>query len=157
MALFGVLGGSLAANIKNRFLEACLQKKLPKAENSNATALLGRVERDVEVIKAGVGEKVGSALVIVFTSMFGLLFAPVDLVLSLGEAALSRKHEFEADRYAAATLPDPEPLVTALRKLCKENLANLTPHPFHTFLHASHPPVSERIRAIRAASAVRSA
>jgi len=83
---------------------------------------------------------------------FGLLYAPLDLVLSILEGALSRKHEFEADRFAAETIPDPEDLARALKTLARENLDNLTPHPFHTFLHASHPPVLTRIAAIRRVS-----
>ena len=43
-----------------------------------------------------------------------------------------------------------EEMVSALKKLSKDNLANLTPHPFHTFLNASHPPILERIEALRA-------
>jgi STE24 endopeptidase len=80
---------------------------------------------------------------------FGLLYAPLDLVLSILEGLLSRKHEFEADRFAATTIDDPEDLTRALKTLARDNLENLTPHPFHTFLHASHPPVLTRIAAIR--------
>jgi STE24 endopeptidase len=40
-------------------------------------------------------------------------------------------------------------LVDALKKLSAHNLSNLRPHPFYVFLNYSHPPVLERIRAIR--------
>jgi len=39
--------------------------------------------------------------------------------------------------------------VQALKKLSKDNLSNLTPHPFYVFLNYSHPPVLRRIKAIR--------
>lgn len=82
---------------------------------------------------------------------FGMLFAPVDFFLSLGVHALSRRHEFEADRYAAETTGEPAEMVNALRKLSVDNLSHLTPHPLTVFLHHSHPPVLQRIRALRTA------
>ena len=80
---------------------------------------------------------------------FGLLYAPVELLLGLFFTALSRRHEFEADQYAAETIPDPRAMITALKKLSADNLMNLTPHPFYVALTSSHPPVLQRIRALR--------
>lgn len=79
---------------------------------------------------------------------FGLLYAPVEMILSIGMQILSRKYEFEADAFAACTLEDPEAMINVLKKLSKDNLSNLTPHPFYVFLNYSHPPVLKRIRAI---------
>jgi STE24 endopeptidase len=81
---------------------------------------------------------------------FGFLYAPVSLLLSLGENALSRKHEYQADSYAVDTAGDGESMITALKKLSVDNLSNLTPHPLTVFLSYGHPPVLQRIRAIRA-------
>ena len=81
---------------------------------------------------------------------FGLLFTPVDLALSMYVNAVSRKNEFEADAFAAATTRNAEDLVTALKSLSADSLSNLTPHPLHVFLHYSHPPVLQRIQALRA-------
>ncbi|MEX2351015.1 MAG: M48 family metallopeptidase [Balneolaceae bacterium] len=86
---------------------------------------------------------------------FGLLYSPVELILSVGMQALSRKYEFEADAFAASTTEDPEGMVQALKKLSKDNLSNLNPHPLHVFLNYSHPPVLERIEAIRAVAPAR--
>ncbi len=80
---------------------------------------------------------------------FGLLYTPIEMVLSVLMQMLSRKHEYEADRFAARTIADPQNLVQALKRLSADNLSNLTPHPFFVFLNYSHPPLSQRIPAIQ--------
>ena len=87
---------------------------------------------------------------------FALLFTPIELVLSILMGAFSRKNEFEADAFAASTTSRPEDLVTALKKLSLENLSNLTPHPFYVWLHHTHPPVLQRIAALRGGLSPRS-
>lgn len=79
---------------------------------------------------------------------FGLLYAPIELVLSLLLNLMSRRHEFEADRYAAETTGEPEAMASALKKLSAHNLANLTPHPVYVALNDSHPPLPERVAAL---------
>ncbi len=84
--------------------------------------------------------------------LFGLLYAPLDMVLGIIVQQLSRRHEYEADRFAVHTAPNRgRALATALKRLSVDSLANLQPHPFYVFLNYSHPPVLERIRAIGAA------
>ncbi|MFQ5639850.1 MAG: M48 family metallopeptidase, partial [bacterium] len=56
---------------------------------------------------------------------FGLLYSPVELVLSIFLQIFSRKHEYEADRFAAETTNDPDSMVDALKKLSVHNLSNL--------------------------------
>lgn len=80
---------------------------------------------------------------------FGLLYTPIEFFLSMALQALSRKNEYEADRFAVETIDRPEAMADALKKLSIQNLSNLTPHPFYVFLNYSHPPLLERIRAIR--------
>ncbi len=82
---------------------------------------------------------------------FGMLFTPIEFVLSLSLNHLSRKNEFEADRFAIKTVAQAEHMIGALKKLAAHNLSNLRPHFFCSFLHDSHPPLLERIRAIRKA------
>lgn len=81
--------------------------------------------------------------------LFGMLYSPVSLLTSVFSTALSRKNEFEADSYALETTKRPEPLISMLKGLAASNLSHLTPHPFMVFLSYSHPPVAERISAIR--------
>jgi STE24 endopeptidase len=79
----------------------------------------------------------------------GFLYTPVSRILSIFTNWLSRKHEFEADRYARDTCGHPELLVSALKKLSVDNLSHLTPHPLKVFLEYTHPPVLQRIAALR--------
>jgi STE24 endopeptidase len=79
---------------------------------------------------------------------FGILFQPVSRILGLGMNLLSRKNEFQADAYAARNY-GAEPLITALKKLSSHHLSNLTPHPAYVFLHYSHPPLLQRVRALK--------
>ncbi|MEZ5325070.1 MAG: M48 family metallopeptidase [Verrucomicrobiales bacterium] len=81
--------------------------------------------------------------------LFSLLFKPVSKLLSVLMAIFSRKNEFEADAYAAEVTGDAGSLITALKKLSKDNLANLTPHPFYVFMYYSHPPLLDRVGALR--------
>ncbi|WP_396592076.1 M48 family metallopeptidase [Allomuricauda sp. R78024] len=80
---------------------------------------------------------------------FVLLYSPISEVTGLAMNYLSRKFEFQADDYAKKTFAA-TPLVTSLKKLSKNNLSNLTPHPAYVFVHYSHPPLVERIRNLKA-------
>ena len=80
---------------------------------------------------------------------FGVLYSPIEFVLSVAMHYLSRKHEYQADAYAVETLGLADSLILGLKKLSVANLGNLTPHPVNVFLNYSHPPVLERISAMR--------
>ena len=80
---------------------------------------------------------------------FSFIFSPFNMLLGVAVNSLSRKHEFQADRYAARPPFDASDLVNGLKKLSIANLSNLTPHPAMVFLHYSHPPVLARIRALK--------
>jgi len=79
---------------------------------------------------------------------FSLLYAPIELILSIFLNIISRKHEFEADEYSAMTLKNTSHMILGLKNLTVQNLGNLTPHPLPVFLSYSHPPVLDRIRAL---------
>ncbi|HDL18979.1 MAG TPA: M48 family peptidase [Bacteroidetes bacterium] len=80
---------------------------------------------------------------------FGMLYSPIELIISIFMNLFSRHNEYQADRFAAETTEQPEIFIQALKKLSVSNLINLTPHPFYTFLNYSHPPVLERIRTLK--------
>lgn len=80
---------------------------------------------------------------------FGLLVTPLSSLLSIAGNVLSRRYEYDADAYAARTLGTGDDLIAALKKLTVDNLGNLTPHPWKVFLAYSHPPVLDRIAALR--------
>ncbi|PIE33402.1 peptidase M48 [candidate division KSB3 bacterium] len=80
---------------------------------------------------------------------FGMLYSPIELILSIFLQMFSRKNEYDADRFAVQTTGNREDFITALKTLSVHNLSNLTPHPFYVFLNYSHPTALQRIRAIR--------
>lgn len=85
--------------------------------------------------------------------LFALLSGAVSFWLTPLANLVSRRFEYEADRYAAGVMRDAEPLVGALRKLNEKNLSNLTPHPLYIGFYYSHPTLMERERALREAVA----
>lgn len=78
-----------------------------------------------------------------------LLYTPLEMIISVLTHALSRKNECEADRFAADNIEHRQHLRDALKRLYAGHFANLTPHPFYVVLNDSHPPLLQRIRAIR--------
>ncbi|GAA0742601.1 M48 family metallopeptidase [Gaetbulibacter jejuensis] len=76
---------------------------------------------------------------------FGLLYAPISEITGLVMNWLSRKFEYQADDYAKNTYKA-QPLITALKKLNKNSLSNLTPHKAYVFVHYSHPTLLQRMR-----------
>ncbi len=78
---------------------------------------------------------------------FGMLYSPISMILGLGMNYLSRKHEYEADRFAGVQF-NARSLQEALKKLSVNNLSNLRPHPAYVFVYYSHPPVLKRLQAL---------
>ena len=76
---------------------------------------------------------------------FTILYAPLSMLLGIFTNLFSRKNEYQADRYAAEYY-GAKPLISGLKKLSKNSLSNLTPHPLYVFFHYSHPPLLQRIR-----------
>lgn len=79
-------------------------------------------------------------------ALFIVLYGPLSRLLGIVRGAQSRKHEFAADRFAADSTGLAHALVEALKKLSRNNLGNLSPHPLHVILYHSHPPVLARVR-----------
>ena len=87
----------------------------------------------------------------VYTSLvvFGFLFKPIEEVISIFNNILSRKHEYEADAYAIKTTGLKKEFISGLKKLSVDNLSNLRPHWLKVFIEYSHPPLIQRINAIK--------
>lgn len=79
---------------------------------------------------------------------FGILFSPISGITGLFLGLLSRKNEFEADAYARTHF-NGTALANALKKLSVETLSNLYPHPLYVFFHYSHPPLLQRLSALK--------
>ncbi|WP_372756742.1 M48 family metallopeptidase [Mariniflexile sp.] len=79
---------------------------------------------------------------------FGLLYSPISEITGLIMNLFSRKFEYQADDYAKNTFKA-EPLISSLKKLSKNSLSNLTPHPAYVFMHYSHPTLLQRIKNLR--------
>ena len=76
---------------------------------------------------------------------FGILYSPISGITGLVMNYLSRKFEYQADDYAKNTFAG-KPLISGLKKLSKNSLSNLTPHPLYVFAHYSHPTLLQRFR-----------
>ncbi|MDO9274936.1 MAG: M48 family metallopeptidase [Lutibacter sp.] len=74
---------------------------------------------------------------------FGVLYSPISEITSLFMNALSRKFEYQADDYAKENFNGND-LTSALKKLSKNSLGNLTPHPLYVKIHYSHPTLLQR-------------
>lgn len=79
---------------------------------------------------------------------FGMLYSPISEVTGFIMNHFSRKFEYQADDYAKTTYKA-EPLITSLKKLSKNSLSNLTPHPAYVWVHYSHPTLLERVKNLK--------
>ncbi len=78
---------------------------------------------------------------------FFIIYSPINTILSILLNIKSRKNEYEADDFAVRSYKK-KPLITALKRLSKDNLTNLTPHPLYEFINYSHPSLSKRLNSI---------
>lgn len=76
---------------------------------------------------------------------FGILYTPISEITGLFMNYVSRKFEYQADNFAKTTF-NGDFLVSSLKKLSKNSLSNLTPHPAYVFVHYSHPTLLQRIK-----------
>ena len=79
---------------------------------------------------------------------FAILYSPISEITGLIMNHFSRKFEYQADDYAKDTYAA-LPLITSLKKLSKNSLSNLTPHPAFVFMHYSHPTLLDRIQNLK--------
>jgi STE24 endopeptidase len=81
--------------------------------------------------------------------LFGLLAGTISFWVWPFVHIWSRRFEYEADRFAFATMGEAQSLIQALRKLSEKNLSNLTPHRLYSGFYYSHPTLLERERALQ--------
>jgi STE24 endopeptidase len=84
----------------------------------------------------------GLLLVSLYLSCIGFFFSPLG-------AWISRRYEREADAMAHELTGTSEPMINALKRLAKDNLSNLHPHPWYVRFYYSHPPLIERIEYLK--------
>lgn len=87
--------------------------------------------------------------------LFLLFSEPVLFFMSPVLSMLSRRHEYQADRFAVDAVYTQEPLQRALLLLSKKSLTNLNPHPWFSFFYYSHPTLFERFNAMEVYAADR--
>jgi STE24 endopeptidase len=100
-------------------------------------------------------ESFGFSSTPVYAGLFliAVILEPVWFLLSPIPMAVSRRFEREADQHVSRVLKRGEFLISALKKMALDNLANLNPHPVFVRFNYSHPPISERIRYLEGMSA----
>ena len=75
-----------------------------------------------------------------------IMISPILMLMKIPLNAMSRKHEYEADAFEKDMMGKDIP-ISSMKKLYREDLGNLTPHPFVVMLSHSHPTASQRIAA----------
>ena len=115
-------------------------------------ALLGYLKGQVWFYTGlGVEPMLGASNDAMALILFMLVLPVFTFVLSPLMSISSRKHEFEADAFAA-THTDARDLVSALVKMYEDNASTLTPDPLHSAFYDSHPPASVRIKQLNLAA-----
>jgi STE24 endopeptidase len=84
--------------------------------------------------------------------LFSIMLEPVSKVLGVLANAWSRRHEFEADAYAAKVTGDGAALGEALKKMTADHLSHPSPAPLRVWLDYSHPPLLQRLEALQKVS-----
>ena len=82
-------------------------------------------------------------------AVFSLIYTPLSILLDVVTNVISRRHERQADAFAASCGVGPAE-ASALKKMSAKSLANLTPHPWVVFTTYSHPTLLERVRTLSA-------
>ncbi|BAV94888.1 M48 family metallopeptidase [Ichthyobacterium seriolicida] len=80
--------------------------------------------------------------------IFSILYSPLSMITNFIINYLSRIFEYQADNFAKEKLGE-NTLISSLKKLSRDSLSNLTPHPLYVFLHYSHPTLLERVKNLK--------
>lgn len=77
-----------------------------------------------------------------------IISEPIGFLLNPFQAYISRKYEFQADRFSSKILNTPKYLIESLKKLNIDNLSNIYPADIYAWFYYSHPPLFKRIKAL---------
>ncbi len=77
-----------------------------------------------------------------------IISGPIGFLLNPIQAYISRKYEYQADKFSAKILKTPEYLISSLKKLNIDNLSNIYPSDIYAWFYYSHPPLFKRIKAL---------
>ena len=101
--------------------------------------------------------QLGSTGPVAATGLFlvGILLSPLGLILAPISNWFSRRNEYQSDAYSLTLYDHPDAMEQSLIRLAEMNLSNLFPHPLVVIYRYSHPPLLDRIAALRAKRAER--
>ena len=140
--LLAVLAHEMGHNVKKHVRTGLLISSVASLTGLYVLSLLVNKPWFYEAFRFAQPSSYAALLIFMKTSgAFTFFLSPLSSILS-------RKHEYEADRFAAEVMEKREPMIQGLVKLTRDNLSNLTPHPWYSFVYYSHPTVVERIRAL---------
>jgi STE24 endopeptidase len=140
--LLAVLAHEMGHNVKKHVRTGLLISSVVSLAGLYVLSLLANKPWFYEAFQLAQPSSYAALLIFMKTSgAFTFFLSPLSSILS-------RKHEYEADRFAAEVMERREPMIQGLVKLTRDNLSNLTPHPWYSFFYYSHPTGMERIRAL---------
>ena len=150
--ILAVLAHEIGHWVKHHVIWMMAGSILASAAGLYVAALLLRVPWLYEAIgAAGLYAQLGPTgpAVAVGLYVIGILASPIGLIVSPIANWLSRRNEYQADAYALQLYRHPRALEDALIRLSEKNLSNLFPHPLVVVFRYSHPPLTQRVSAIR--------
>jgi STE24 endopeptidase len=98
----------------------------------------------------------GFPQIVPFAGLFLMSLAakPFAFFLTPIGSMISRRFERQADKFAYELTGTARPMIEALKRLAKDNLSNLHPHPLYAWFYYSHPPLVERVETLEKAEKI---
>jgi len=150
--ILAVLAHEIGHWVKHHVIWSMVGSILGSGAALYMAALLLRVPWVYQAVGAGdLYARLGPTGPVVAIGLFviGILVSPLALIVSPLTSWFSRRNEYQADAYSLQLYPHPTALENALIGLSEKNLSNLFPHPLVVVFGYSHPPLIQRVSAIR--------
>lgn len=150
--ILAVLAHEIGHWVKHHVIWSMVGSILGSGAALYMAALLLRVPWVYQAVGAGdLYARLGPTGPVVAIGLFviGILVSPLALIVSPLTSWFSRRNEYQADAYSLQLYPHPTALENALVGLSEKNLSNLFPHPLVVIFGYSHPPLIQRVSAIR--------